>query len=74
MSIIISIRIRKELKDRLDRYGINISKEIESYLETLVWKKQVEEEIRRINKLLEKVKLSPKGFSSKSIREDRDAH
>ena len=73
MSVTISIRIRKELKEELEKLGINISKAVREYLEELAWRHRVRRELEYIdNVLLKNVKPSSKGFSVESIREDRD--
>lgn len=72
ISVVISVRIRRELKEELERRRVNIVEEVRKFLEDMVWQMQVREEVERINRLLEKVRPSPKGFAIESIREDRD--
>ena len=68
MSTVISVRIRREVKERLEEAGINIAKEVREYLENLAWKIRVRE------KILSRVKPSEEGFSTRSVREDRQSH
>ncbi len=73
MSEVVSVRIKKETKEALERNGVDISLATRAYLEKLAWKSTSKKNIRELHKLIErKVKPSQKGFSLKSIREDRD--
>ncbi len=73
MSVVVSVRIRKEVKDALDAAGIDIAAEVRGFLEDLAWKSQARKELEELTKLLRsQVKLSPRGFAEKSVREDRD--
>ncbi len=73
MSEVVSVRIRKETKDALERSGIDISQVLRNYLEKLAWKAQSKENLKEIRRLIEReVKPSRKGFSAASVREDRD--
>jgi antitoxin component of RelBE/YafQ-DinJ toxin-antitoxin module len=71
---VITARIRREVKDILERAGINISAAIKAHLEELAWKIQLKEEIEKMRELLEDVKPSERGFAEKSVREDREGH
>ncbi|MCD6357470.1 MAG: VapB-type antitoxin [Thermoprotei archaeon] len=72
MSVVISVRVRRELKEELERLGVNIAEEVRRFLEELAWRERVKREVDRINALLESVKPSPEGFAARSVREDRD--
>jgi hypothetical protein len=73
MSEVVSVRIKKETKDALERNGVDISLATRAYLEKLAWKSTSKKNLRELHKLIEnKVKPSKKGFSLKTIREDRD--
>jgi antitoxin component of RelBE/YafQ-DinJ toxin-antitoxin module len=71
---VITTRIKKEIKEVLERAGINIPTVIKTYLEELAWKLQLSVETEEMRKLLENVKPSEKGFAEKSVREDRESH
>ena len=71
---VITTRIKKEVKEVLERAGINIPTVIKTYLEELAWKLQLSVETEEMRKLLENVKPSEKGFAEKSVREDRESH
>jgi hypothetical protein len=73
MSEVVSVRIRKETKEALERSGIDISLALRSYLEKLAWRAQSKRRLKELHRLIERdVTASRKGFSVASIREDRD--
>ncbi|MEM3607048.1 MAG: VapB-type antitoxin [Candidatus Bathyarchaeia archaeon] len=74
MSAIISVRIKKEIKEELEKAGINISKEIKKTLEDLAWQVRIKKQIEKWNAILAKIKPSEEGFSVRSVREDRESH
>lgn len=71
---VISTRVKKDVKDSLEKAGVDIPKVIREHLEELAWKLQLEEEVKGLGKLLEEVKPSELGFAVKSVREDRESH
>ena len=74
MSVVVSVRIKKETKEALERSGIDISLVTRNYLERLAWKSRRIKNVKELHRLIEKnVKPSGKGFSVESIREDRDS-
>ena len=73
-TVVISVRIREEVKRVLEEAGINISKAVREYLEELAWRIRVRKTIEKWDKMLEGVKPSEKGFAARSVREDRDSH
>jgi|YelNatPaOPRAMG01_1025707.scaffolds.fasta_scaffold645046_2 hypothetical protein len=74
MSTVISFRVRKEIKEELEKAGIDIAKEIKEKLEELAWKVRTKRQVERWNEILNRAKPSGKGFSVKSVREDREGH
>jgi len=74
MSTVISVRIKKEIKEELEKHGINISQEIRKFLEELYIKVKAKEYVNKWLEELKDVKPSEEGFSIKSIREDREGH
>ena len=71
---VVSIRIDEKVKKTLERAGVNISKEVKRYLEELAWRIELREAVEGISKLLEEVPPAEKGFSVRSVREDRKSH
>jgi antitoxin component of RelBE/YafQ-DinJ toxin-antitoxin module len=74
MSTVISIRIRKEIKEELEKQGIDIDQEIRKFLEELYIKVKAKEYVNKWVKDLKDVKPSEEGFSVESVREDRESH
>ncbi|MBS7645341.1 MAG: VapB-type antitoxin [Candidatus Bathyarchaeia archaeon] len=74
MSTVISIRIRKEVKEELEKAGINVSEEIRKRLEDLAWQVRIKRQIEKWNMILAGMKPSREGFSVGSVREDREGH
>ncbi|MGQ9469578.1 MAG: VapB-type antitoxin [Nitrososphaerales archaeon] len=74
MSTVISVRVRKEIKEELEKAGVDVAEEIKEKLEELAWKVRTKRQVERWNKILNRVKPSEKGFSVKSVREDRESH
>lgn len=70
----IAVRVKKEVKETLEKAGVNISETVRRHLEELFWKLRLKEETEIMRKLLENVKPSEKGFAEKSVREDRESH
>jgi len=71
---VVTTRIKKEIKEVLEKAGINIPSVIKVHLEELAWKLQLQEEIGGIRKLLKDVKPSEPGFAVESVRKDRESH
>ena len=74
MSTVISVRVKKEIKEELEKAGINIAKEIKEFLENLAWQVRAKKEIEKINRILKEVKPSSVGFAQASVRKDRDTN
>lgn len=73
-SVVISVRVRKEVKTKLEEEGIDVQSEVKMFLEHRASQSQLKEALDRIEKILKKhSKPSKKGFAVKSIREDRSA-
>lgn len=70
---VISVRVRKGTKKTLEEMGVNITEEVRSFLEELAWKAKIKRKIEEWRSILERTKPSEKGFSVKSLREDRDS-
>ena len=73
-SSVVTTRIKKEVKETLEDAGVNIPSAIREHLEDLAWKLQLNEETKKLSKILEKVEPSEKGSAAKSVREDRESH
>ena len=71
---VISVRVKKKIKDLLEKEGIDVADEIRRYLEELAEKIIIRKYIEKWDSLLRNVKPSEKGFAEKSVREDRESH
>jgi len=72
MYTIISVRINEKIKEELEKHGIDINQEIRKFLEELYIKVKAKEYVNKWIEDLKDIKPSEKGFSTKSIREDRE--
>ena len=48
MSVVISVRVRKEVKEELEKMGINVAEEVRNFLEEMVWRMKVKKELYTI--------------------------
>lgn len=70
-----SIRLKKGTKEKLKKLGIDPSSEIRKYLENIVWQKDAEKTMDKLEAIIRKRSLPSKsGFAVKSVREDRDEY
>ena len=74
---VFSTRIGRKLKEKMEKYSgsgrVNQVEEIEKIIVEKIREFEAEENFKKILRELEKAKWSvPKGFSVKSVREDRD--
>ncbi len=73
-TVVVSVRIREEVKRELEKAGIDVAEAVRRYLEELAWKIRVRRAVEKWDRILEHVKPSVKGFAVESVREDRDSH
>lgn len=76
MSVVLSIRIPKKLKEEMDklRGEINWAEEIRAYIEKRIRAYRKQKALEEISKEFEKLPESPKGLGARLVREDRDSH
>lgn len=75
MSEVVSVRVRKEVKDTLEKAGIDVAGKTREYLEELAWETRTASTLAELREFVHKgVRPSAKGSSAKLIRRDRDAH
>ncbi|MCD6114514.1 MAG: CopG family transcriptional regulator [Thermoprotei archaeon] len=76
MSTVISVRIPRKLKEKMDELKdlVNWSEEIRKFLEKRVEELHRRKVLEEIRKVLEKIPESPKGTAAKYVREDRDSY
>jgi len=71
---VVSVRIDERIKRILEEAGINIGQEVKRFLSELAWKVEVKKRIERFGKVVHGVPPAEKGFSAKSVREDREGY
>lgn len=71
-SVVISVRIPKELKEAIERYGINVSEVVRSFLERYVEELEAREASNKLGDLKRRLagRLDP-SLIAKLVREDR---
>jgi len=74
MSTVVSFRIKKELKEEIEKAGLNISEEVKKRLEELASETRIKKQVEKWDNILSNVKPSDKGFAARSVREDRESH
>jgi len=74
-TVVISIEIPRELKERMERIsGVNWSEVIRKLLEEVVARYEAEAMIRRVEQHLGDVPELPLGTASRWVRSDREGH
>ena len=76
MSVVISFKVKREIKKLMDKYRdrVDWAEEIRRFIIERIKQLEAEENLRMLLEHLEKADWSvPKGFSVKSVREDRDS-
>ena len=74
MSVVVSFRIPRELKERMDKFGdVNWSDLVRRFLEETVAKLEAERTLEKISKDLEDVPELPRGTVARWLRSDRES-
>ena len=73
MSTVIGVRVSRKIKEELEKAGIDVAKKVRKLLEELAWKVRVRRHVESWDRILSNIKPSAKGFSAKSVREDRES-
>jgi hypothetical protein len=75
MSEVVSVRVRKETKEALERAGIDVALKTREYLEELAWETRNRTALTELHTIVSKsVKPSKQGSAQRLLRGDRDAH
>ena len=76
MSVVLSIRIPKKLKEEMDKLRdiIDWSKEIRAFIEEKIRIYKRIKVLNEIDRLLEELPSTPKGLTTKLVREDRERY
>jgi hypothetical protein len=72
---IITIRVAKEIKEKLEKYNVNISETVRKLLDKYLVELELRDLGERLERLRERLsnKIDPK-LIAKLVREDREAH
>ncbi len=75
LSVVISIRVPKELKEKMDRFrNVNWSEEIRRFIEEKIAQYEAEELLEKIREHLKDVPELPRGTVTRWLRSDRESH
>ncbi len=74
MSEVVSFKVPKELKKKMREYADRVkwSEELRRYVINRIEEIEREDNLKKVIGLIESTAGVPKGFSSASVREDRD--
>lgn len=71
-SVVISVRIKKDTKSKLEKEGIDVEQSVKEFLTQKALQIELKKKIDALKKIVEKsVKPSKSGFAVKSVRQDR---
>ncbi len=71
-TVVVGVRVPRELKEELERLGINYSKEIREFLFRLVRERRVEKLAEEMDDFAAKTGRVEGNLAAEFIREDRD--
>ena len=74
---VFSVKIKRELKEKMEKYKdrVNWAEDVRRFIESKIRELEAEENYERILSELERARWSvPRGFSARSVREDRDSN
>ncbi|MDI9619991.1 MAG: antitoxin [Candidatus Nezhaarchaeota archaeon] len=72
LSVVMSFRVPKRLKEELDRLGIDYASEVRAFLERLARVKRAERLRLDMDSLRESIREVKGNLSAEFVREDRD--
>ncbi len=73
MSVVISVRIPKKLKEEMDKLDVVWSEEIRRFLEMRVNELKKRKKLEEVKKIIQSLPESPKGAVTSLVRDDRDS-
>ncbi len=75
MSEVVSFKVPKEIKEKMRKYSKRVkwSEELRNYVIERIRAMEAVENLRKVIDIIESTKGVPKGFSVRSVREDRDS-
>jgi len=72
----VSFRVPRELKEKMDnlREHINWSEELRRFVENRVKQFEQEKAVEELEEIIKRIPPSPRGTTTKYVREDRDSY
>jgi len=76
MSEVVSFKVPREIKEKMRKYAnkVNWSALLREFLMEKIRLLEAEENLERVRKIISETSGVPLGFSSKSVREDRNSN
>ena len=76
MSEVVSFKVPKEIKEKMRKYRnrVNWSALLREFLMEKIRLLEAEENLEKVRKIISETRGVPLGFSSESVREDRDSY
>lgn len=75
VSVVISIRIPKKLKEKMDKFKeINWSEEIRKFIEDKITQYEINEVLKRIEEHLKEIPKLPPGTIIRWLKSNRESH
>jgi polyhydroxyalkanoate synthesis regulator phasin len=71
---VVSVRVDEKVKRRLEEAGVDVPAEVRKHLEDLAWRVELRQRMAYLREKIKDVPPAPRGFASKSVREDRESH
>jgi hypothetical protein len=54
-TVVVSVRVKKRVKEILEEAGVDISEEVKRYLEDLAWKVEMRRSLEELDKVLRRI-------------------
>jgi hypothetical protein len=71
---VITVRIPDDLKAKMKRFNVNWSEEVRRFIVQRIEEEERKRNLQKALEILKERKSIEKGFSAKSVREDRDSN
>lgn len=68
---VVSARVDRHTVEVLKKAGVNVGEKVKGFLQDLAWEAELKGRLAKLDKALEKMPPAERGFSAKSVNEDR---
>lgn len=72
-TVVVSVRVRREVKEELERAGVDIGEAVRRCLEALAARERRKQMLKEWRRIHENIAPSEPGFAAGSVREDRES-